>query len=93
MMRILKNGGYNNLLGFDFAPNMIAREGDALPWINLQKFLDLVLSRYLYAFNSQQQSQQFIFFDRGIIDSLQLSRNQIISKMLLTSSSTIVLCF
>lgn len=50
--------------------------GDALPWINLQKFLDLALSRYLYQFNSQTKSQQFVFFDRGIIDALQLNQLQ-----------------
>ena len=32
-------------------------QGDALPWIDLKKFLDLALSRYLHQFNSQQQSQ------------------------------------
>jgi len=49
-----------------------AIDGDALPWTNLQKFLDLALSRYLYQFNSQDQTDQFIFFDRGIIDAVQL---------------------
>jgi predicted ATPase len=53
-----------------------AIEGDALPWINLQKFLDLALSRYLYQFNSQAQTDQLIFFDRGIIDAVQLDSSQ-----------------
>jgi len=52
-----------------------AIEGDALPWVNLNKFLDLVLSRYILQFNSQKGSQ-FIFFDRGIIDALQLDSSQ-----------------
>jgi predicted ATPase len=50
--------------------------GDALPWSNLHKFLDLALSRYLHQFNSQKQSQQLIFFDRGIIDALLLNQPQ-----------------
>lgn len=50
-----------------------AIDGDALPWINSQKFLDLALSRYLYQFNSQKQTDQLIFFDRGIIDSVTLN--------------------
>ncbi len=51
-------------------------EGDALPWTNPQKFLDLALSRSLYQYNSQEKSQQFVFFDRGIIDALQLDQPQ-----------------
>lgn len=50
--------------------------GDALPGTNLNKFLELVLSRYLYQFNSQNESQKFIFFDRGIIDALLLDQPQ-----------------
>ncbi len=53
-----------------------AIHGDALPCTNLQKFLDLALSRYLYQFNSQEERYQFIFFDRGIIDALQLHVGQ-----------------
>lgn len=51
-------------------------DGDALPWTNAQKFLDLALSRYLYQFNSQQKSDQFTFFDRGIIDAVLLDSPQ-----------------
>lgn len=50
--------------------------GDALPWTNLPKFLDLALSRYLFQFNSQKEGSQPIFFDRGIIDALQLDHSQ-----------------
>lgn len=45
--------------------------GNAMPWTNLDKFLDLALSRYLLQFNSQKD-KQIVFFDRGIIDALQL---------------------
>jgi predicted ATPase len=50
--------------------------GDALPWTNLQKFLDLALSRYLFQFIAHKDVQRLIFFDRGIIDALQLNQDQ-----------------
>lgn len=59
--------------GRQIVKEQYAIDGDALPWTNLQKFLDLVLSRYIYQFNSQERPDQFIFFDRGIIDAVQLS--------------------
>ena len=52
-----------------------AINGDALPWSNPEKFRDLLLSRYIFQFNSQKQ-QQLVFFDRGIIDALQLDSSQ-----------------
>lgn len=74
----LANRGYQIVLepGRQIVKEQTVIQGDALPWINLQKFLDLALSRYLYQFNAQQQSQQFIFFDRGIVDALQLNQQQ-----------------
>lgn len=62
--------------GRQIVKEQTAINGDALPWINLEKFLDLALSRYLFQFNSQKEQQQFIFFDRGIIDSVQLNMLQ-----------------
>lgn len=53
-----------------------AIDGDAFPWTNLDKFLDLALSRYLFLFNSQSEQQQIVFFDRGIIDAVQLNSSQ-----------------
>lgn len=47
-------------------------EGDAMPTMNFEKFLELALSRSLFHFNSQKETDQYIFFDRGIIDSIQL---------------------
>jgi predicted ATPase len=70
----LVNRGYSVVLepGRQIVKEQTAIEGDALPWINLQKFLEFALSRYLFQFNSQKESKQFIFFDRGIIDAVQL---------------------
>ncbi len=61
--------------GRQIVKEQMAINGDALPWSNPEKFLDLVLSRYILLFNSQKQ-QQLIFFDRGIIDALQLDSSQ-----------------
>lgn len=74
----LASRGYQIVLepGRQIVKEQTAIQGDALPWIDLKKFLDLALSRYLHQFNSQQQSRQFIFFDRGIIDALQLNQPQ-----------------
>jgi predicted ATPase len=74
----LVNRGYSVVLepGRQIVKEQAAIEGDALPWINLQKFLELALSRYVFQFNSQNESQKFIFFDRGIIDAVQLDQPQ-----------------
>jgi predicted ATPase len=72
------NRGYQTVLepGRQIVKEQIAIEGDALPWINLHKFLDLALSRYLFQYNFQQELQKFVFFDRGIIDAIQLNQSQ-----------------
>lgn len=38
--------------------------------------MELALSRYLFQFNSQNESQKLIFFDRGIIDAILLDKPQ-----------------
>ncbi len=53
-----------------------AIEGDALPWINSDKFLELALSRYIYQFNYVEEKEKFVFFDRSIIDAVQISSKQ-----------------
>jgi predicted ATPase len=72
----LANRGYTIVPepGRQIVKEQTAINGDALPWINLQKFLELALSRYLYQFNSHIESSKFIFFDRGIIDAVQLDK-------------------
>lgn len=74
----LASRGYSIVLepGRQIVKEQIAIEGDALPWINLQKFLELALSRYLFQFNSQKDTRKHIFFDRGIIDAIQLNQTQ-----------------
>lgn len=62
--------------GRQIVKEQIAINGNALPWINFEKFLDLALSRYIFQFNSQIEQQQLVFFDRGIIDAVQLDTSQ-----------------
>lgn len=49
-------------------------DADALPWVDLGQFLDLALARYIHDFNSG--GDQLTFFDRGIIDAVQLDASQ-----------------
>lgn len=74
----LANRGYSIVWepGRQIVKEQLAIDGDALPWTNIDKFLDLALSRYLFQFNSQDAQQQFVFFDRGIIDAVQLHDTQ-----------------
>lgn len=73
----LASRGYSIVLepGRQIVKEQTAINGNALPWTNLEKFLDLALSRYLFQFNSQKE-QQLVFFDRGIIDAVQLDTPQ-----------------
>lgn len=57
--------------GRQIVQEQTAINGDALPWTNPEKFRELVLSRCLFQFNSQQK-QQLTFFDRSIIDGVTL---------------------
>jgi predicted ATPase len=50
--------------------------GYGLPWKNLDHFLELALSRYIFQYNSQKEKQKYVFFDRGILDSVQLKSSQ-----------------
>lgn len=74
----LVNRGYSVVPepGRQIVKEQIAIGGDALPWINLKKFLELALSRYLFHFNFQKESQKLVFFDRGIVDAIQLDQSQ-----------------
>lgn len=74
----LTGRGYSTVLepGRQIVKEQSIINGDALPWLNLQKFLDLVLSRYLLQYNSQKKQNQFIFFDRGIVDATLINQSQ-----------------
>lgn len=53
-----------------------AIEGKALPWADLNAFLELALSRYLHTFVTERDFKHPAFFDRGVIDAVQLSDQQ-----------------
>ena len=74
----LANRGYSIICepGRQIVKEQSLIHGDGLPWIDLQKFLDLALSRYLHQYSSHLESQHVIFFDRGIVDALQLNQLQ-----------------
>jgi predicted ATPase len=62
--------------GRQIVKEQVAIGGDSLPGKNLDKFLELALSRYIYQFNSVAEREQYVFFDRSIIDSVQLDGRQ-----------------
>lgn len=74
----LAKRGYSVVLevGRQIVKEQTIINGNALPEINLEKFLDLALSRYIFQFNSQKEQQQLVFFDRGIIDAVRLDTSQ-----------------
>ncbi len=45
-------------------------EGDALPWKDWKKFIDLTVSRTMYQYNSMLDEDEIVFFDRAIIDQI-----------------------
>jgi len=45
-------------------------DGDALPWLNAVKFVDLVVSRAMHQMVTAAQSDGVAFFDRGIVDGI-----------------------
>jgi predicted ATPase len=49
----------------------VALKGDALPWMNTELYLQMMFDRSLDSYKSlKNQTGAFIFFDRGIPDSL-----------------------
>lgn len=74
----LADRGYRVILepGRQIVKEQSAINGDALPWVNREKFLDLALSRYLLRYNAEGDSDSLLFFDRGIIDALEINRSQ-----------------
>lgn len=44
--------------------------GDALPWQNLEKFVELSVSRAIFQYNSVCSADNPVFFDRSIVDTI-----------------------
>ncbi|MDQ3022424.1 MAG: AAA family ATPase [Bacteroidota bacterium] len=45
-------------------------DGDALPWKDWQKFIELTISRTMYQYNCMIDEDEIVFFDRAIIDQI-----------------------
>jgi len=43
-------------------------DGDALPWKNADKFVELLLSRSMYHYNAVRAGSNVVFFDRSIVE-------------------------
>jgi predicted ATPase len=62
--------------GYDVVPEagrQIVKEqlfidGDALPWKNDTKFVELLLSRSMYLYNAVRPRSRVVFFDRSIVE-------------------------
>ena len=44
--------------------------GDAVPWGNLSKFVDLCVSRGAYFYNTVRLTEKCVLFDRSIVDAV-----------------------
>jgi predicted ATPase/predicted N-acetyltransferase YhbS len=45
-------------------------EGDAVPWGNIPKFVELCVSRGMYFYNMAKPTNQCVLFDRSIVDAV-----------------------
>jgi predicted ATPase len=48
--------------------------GDATPWLNPEKFCDLLVNRYIFLFEQVDERLTPVFFDRGIPEALTFAR-------------------
>ena len=62
--------------GREIVREQTAINGRGLPWVDLDLFLELALSRYMHSFLAEKERQDYVFFDRGILDAVQPDRNQ-----------------
>ncbi len=54
--------------GRQIVKEQIGIGGASLPWTNKDMFAELLLSRYMFSFNSASETSKYTFFDRSIID-------------------------
>ena len=79
------SGGKSSLLnelaqrGFSVVPEpgrQVVREhlqigGDALPWHDARKFVELCVSRGMHHYNTRRDAQRPVFFDRSMLDNIR----------------------
>lgn len=51
-------------------------KGDALPWKDWMKFIEFTISRTMYQYNSMINEEEFVFFDRAIIDQISWGNSE-----------------
>ncbi len=61
--------------GREIVREQLQIEGDATPWQDTIKFLELLLARYISLFEQTSERARPVFFDRGIPEALGWSRS------------------
>ncbi|MBE2192101.1 MAG: AAA family ATPase, partial [Alphaproteobacteria bacterium] len=59
-----------NETGRQVVKEQILIKGDALPWKDWMKFVELTISRTMYQYNILKDEEEIVFFDRSIIDQI-----------------------
>ena len=62
--------------GRQIVKEQLAFGGEGLPWKSINVFLELALSRYIYTFLTEKDDNNFVFFDRSIIDAVKPNLQQ-----------------
>lgn len=56
--------------GRQVVKEQIRIKGDALPWKDWMKFVELTISRTMYQYNILKDENEIVFFDRSIVDQV-----------------------
>lgn len=62
--------------GRQIVKDQLATGGRGLPWVDLNQFLELALSKNTFNYTSTASDQGYVFFDRSIIDTVQNNGSQ-----------------
>ena len=54
--------------GRQIVKEQLSIDGDALPWADQRKFVELLLSRSMYLYNAVRARSKVVFFDRSIVE-------------------------
>ncbi|MBP9191014.1 MAG: AAA family ATPase [Ignavibacteria bacterium] len=72
ILQEISNRGYKVIpeTGRQVVKEQILIKGDALPWKDWMKFVELTVSRTMYQYNILNDEKELVFFDRSIIDQI-----------------------
>lgn len=78
LLEELARRGYQTVSepGQQIVKEQLVTGGRGLPWVDLQRFLELALAKNILNFTSTDPKQGYVFFDRSIIDAVQDNRHQ-----------------